>query len=88
MYTLAQCAYGTDMVGMVVCDEYAHNVGIIQSHLPQVLLNSACRYTRINQDTPSRGTQEVTVAATAAGKTSEYELVIFHLCFCLVLAYT
>jgi hypothetical protein len=72
------------MVSMVVCDEYTHDIGIIQSHLTQILLNSACRDASINEDTPGRGTQEVTVAATAAGKTSEYELVICHFFFFLL----
>ncbi len=49
MDALAECTDGADVVGMVVCDEYAHYVAEVESHLSESFVNSACRHACVNQ---------------------------------------
>ena len=75
---LAQGAYGTDMVRVVVRDEHAHDVPELQTHLVQVFLNGTGRDTRIDENTPPMRAQIIAVAAASAGKTPEYKPVFVH----------
>jgi hypothetical protein len=79
MYALAQSAYRTYMIRMIVRHKNAHDIGKIQIHLTQTFLDLACRDTRINQDAPLMRSQVVTVAATTARKTPKYKRVLVHI---------
>ena len=75
----AECAYRTDMIGMVVGDEHTHDVGKVESHLAQTLLYLARRDARINQDALLTRAEVVTVTAATTRKTPKYETFTFHL---------
>jgi hypothetical protein len=74
----AQRTYSADVIGVVMRDEHAANVLEIQTHLAQTLLYLTSRDAGINQHPLFTRSEVVTIAATTACKTSEYELVVCH----------
>ncbi len=78
MESFAQRANGANVVRVVVGDEHTHDVLKIQIHLLQPLGDGTCRDAGINQNALLPRSQVVAIAATTAGETPKYELIIFH----------
>lgn len=78
LHPLTQCTYRTDMIRMIVRDQDTHDIGEIEIHLAQVLLNLPSRDACVYQHPSLTGTEIVTVTATTARKTPEYESVFLH----------
>ncbi len=78
LHPLTQCTYRTDMIRMIVRDQDTHDIGEIEIHLAQVLLNLPSRDACVYQHPPLTGTEIVTITATTARKTPEYESVFLH----------
>lgn len=78
LHPLTQCTYRTDMIRMIVRDQDTHDIGEIEIHLAQVLLNLPSRDACVYQHPSLTGTEIVTITATTARKTPEYESVFLH----------
>ena len=78
LHPLSQCTYRTDMIRMVVRDQDTHDIGEIEIHLAQVLLNLPSRDACVYQHPSLTCTEIVTITATTARKTPEYESVFLH----------
>ena len=76
---LAQRAYGTDMVGMIMRDKHTHDIMKIKPHLAQILLYRTRRNAGIDQDSLTTRTEVIAVSATSAGKAPKYELILLHI---------
>lgn len=73
-----ECANGTDMVGVVVGDEYTHDVAEIEVHLAEAFLDGTRRYAGIDKDTLLACAEVVAVTTTATGKTAKYDFILLH----------
>ena len=78
LHPLTQGTYRTDMIRMIVRDQNTHDIGEIEIHLAQVLLNLPGRDACVYQHPSLTGTEIVTITATTARKTPEYESVFLH----------
>ena len=78
LHPLTQGTYRTDMIRMIVRDQDTHDIGEIEIHLAQVLLNLPSRDACVYQHPSLTGTEIVTITATTARKTPEYESVFLH----------
>ena len=78
LHPLTQGTYRTDMIRMIVRDQNTHDIGEIEIHLAQVLLNLPSRDASVYQHPSLTGTEVVTITATTARKTPEYESVFLH----------
>ncbi len=78
LHPLSQCTYRADMIRMIVRDQDTHDIGEIEIHLAQVLLNLPSRDACVYQHPSLTGTEIVTITATTARKTPEYESVFLH----------
>ena len=78
LHPLTQCTYRAYMIRMIVRDQDTHDIGEIEIHLAQVLLNLPSRDACVYQHPSLTGTEIVTITATTARKTPEYESVFLH----------
>ena len=78
MHLLANSAYCTNMLCMIVRYEHAHNLGEIHSHILQEMVDGAGRDTCIYQDTFLKSTKKIAVTTTTRCQTAEYEISFLH----------
>ena len=62
---------GSNMVSMVVRDDYSVNMPEVESHFDEIAFNGTCRNARIDKNAVMPGAEIVAIAATAGGETSE-----------------
>ena len=78
MHLLANSAYCTNMICMIVRYEHAHDFGEIHSHILQEMVDGAGRDTCIYQDTFLESTKKIAVSTTTRCQTAEYKISFLH----------